>query len=197
MNEVLFHPNGRALASCSDDCLIKLYDLQRVGMKRAFRHLQDSHPVRSISFHPSGDYILAGTDDENVHLFDILTMKCFVPVRQPDEVHTGGITAGACPTYDFDLGLTHLTLYIRIARYGPHGDFYITAGVDGVIRIWDGVSSQLTRKIDQAHGGASVKSVIISLFLMFDSPVGFYDVNGIRVLIRSKWSLYSQLRGRW
>lgn len=40
VNEVAFHPNGKVLASCSDDCTIKIYDLLRVGVKRAFRFLQ-------------------------------------------------------------------------------------------------------------------------------------------------------------
>lgn len=40
INDVSFHPNSRVLATCSDDCTVKLFDLQRVGIKRAFRFLQ-------------------------------------------------------------------------------------------------------------------------------------------------------------
>ena len=60
VNEVAFHPNGRVLASCSDDCSIKLFDIVRREAKKSFRYFQDSSPIRSISFHPSGDFLLAG-----------------------------------------------------------------------------------------------------------------------------------------
>lgn len=56
VNEVIFHPNGAVLASCADDFNIKLFDLQKVHMKRGFRYLADAYPVRSIAFHPSGTF---------------------------------------------------------------------------------------------------------------------------------------------
>lgn len=40
VNDLSFHPNGIVLASCSDDQSIKLFDLSKSGVKRAFRYLQ-------------------------------------------------------------------------------------------------------------------------------------------------------------
>lgn len=40
VNDLSFHPNGLVLASCSNDQSIKLFDLSKSGVKRAFRYLQ-------------------------------------------------------------------------------------------------------------------------------------------------------------
>lgn len=161
VNDVAFHPNGRALASCSDDCTIKLYDLQRVGIKRAFRHLQvisivwinswldvaikDSHPIKSISFHPSGDFLLAGTEDNVVHLFDVNTMKCFRPVVPEDQHHGQG--------------------GIRMVQYAPQGDFYISCGLD-CIRVWDGTNNRCIRQLTTALNVCPI-SIRISIWMEF------------------------------
>ncbi|RKO83969.1 WD40-repeat-containing domain protein, partial [Blyttiomyces helicus] len=90
INEVAFHPNGVILASASDDCTIKLYDLAKPSAKKSFRYIQDASAVRSIHFHPSGDFIVAGTDHEVVRVFDIHTLKSFAPPN-PSDRHAGPI----------------------------------------------------------------------------------------------------------
>eukprot|EP00158_Paraphelidium_tribonemae_P002521 Partr_v1_DN25439_c0_g1_i3_m53770 putative cleavage stimulation factor, 3' pre-RNA, subunit 1, 50kDa len=141
VNDVAFHPNSRVLASCSDDCTIKLYDLQRVSVKRGFRFLQDVVPIKSISFHPSGDYIAAATADNIVRLYDVTKLKCF----------TG--TTGAS---NHEMSINHI-------RYHSDGKMYVTAGEDGTVKVWDAVSSQCIQTIDNAHGGEEVCSASISL----------------------------------
>jgi cleavage stimulation factor subunit 1 len=42
VSDISFHPNGSVLASCSEDQSIKLFDLSRHGVKRAFRYLKVS-----------------------------------------------------------------------------------------------------------------------------------------------------------
>lgn len=91
VNDVAFHPNGSVLASCSDDCNIKFFDLQKQNTKRGFRYLQDVYPIHSISFHPSGEYILSGTDHHAVRMFDIQSMKVYTPTSSSDH-HLGPIT---------------------------------------------------------------------------------------------------------
>jgi cleavage stimulation factor subunit 1 len=141
VNDVLFHPNGRALVSCSDDGTIKVYDLQRVAVKKAFRQIQDSNPVKSISFHPSGDFILAGTTDSQVRLYDLQTLKCFLPANNTEGTHQGGICS---------------------VQFSPQGDFYVTSGEDGQIKIWNGVNGAAIHCIKAAHGDAAVTHVVIS-----------------------------------
>jgi cleavage stimulation factor subunit 1 len=134
VNEVAFHPNGSILASCSDDGMIKFYDLEKKNTKKGFRYLADAYPVRSISFHPSGEFILSGTDHHAVRLYEISNMKCYIPSSHND-YHQGAITK---------------------VRYAPNGSTFATSSVDGSIKIYDAETSKCINTIAKAHDGASV-----------------------------------------
>ncbi|KAI9290277.1 WD40-repeat-containing domain protein [Umbelopsis sp. AD052] len=139
VSDISFHPNGSVLASCSEDQSIKLFDLSRHGVKRAFRYLKDAQAVNSISFHPSGDFILSGTTDANVRIYDVKTFQCYT--NNTTNTHRGGITQ---------------------IRYSATGRLFASSSMDGSLRIWDGVNSQCVRAIERAHGGALVSSVRIT-----------------------------------
>lgn len=91
VNDLAFHPNTRVLASVSDDKTMKLYDLQKVGVKRAFRTFHDEYPIKSVSFHPSGDFMAMGTLDKVVRMYDVKTTKLFCSPVSESEAHVGGI----------------------------------------------------------------------------------------------------------
>lgn len=57
-----FHPSVSILASGASDNTIKLFDYSKPSVKRSYRVLQEVAGIRSIAFHPSGDYMLAGTE---------------------------------------------------------------------------------------------------------------------------------------
>ncbi|KAK8969445.1 hypothetical protein KSP40_PGU017601 [Platanthera guangdongensis] len=62
VNDLDFHPQGTILISGAKDNTIKFFDFSKTVARKAFRVIQDTHNVRSVSFHPSGEFILAGTD---------------------------------------------------------------------------------------------------------------------------------------
>ncbi|TPX43459.1 hypothetical protein SeLEV6574_g05057 [Synchytrium endobioticum] len=140
ITDVAFHPNNLVLASCSDDKHIKMFDLQKLSMKRSFRYLQDSHPINSISFHASGDFLLVATTHEYPRLYDIATFQCYRP-SAPSDAHASGISC---------------------ARYAPQGTMFATCGGDGCIKIYDGINGKCVNTIERAHGGSSVSSVKFS-----------------------------------
>lgn len=167
VNDLSFHPNGEVLASCADDQSIKLFDLSKVGVKRAFRYLQveetkltmtdihaltylplllllsfkDTQPVNSIDFHPSGDFLLAGTQDPHVRVYDIHTLQCYTNNNQQRTHH-------------------HLGAITQI-QYAPEtGRMFATASIDGTVKIWDSVSSQCVRTLSKVHGGGMAVSSV-------------------------------------
>jgi cleavage stimulation factor subunit 1 len=125
------------IASCSKDASIKFFDLTRPAAKRAFRYINDTCNVRSICFHPLGQYILVGTDNETIRLYDISTLQCF-SAKNPLDHHQG---------------------IVKQVRYSSTGHLYASCSTDGAVKLWDGVSSRCTATFTNAHNGAEVVSV--------------------------------------
>ncbi|KAG1087635.1 hypothetical protein G6F42_020537 [Rhizopus arrhizus] len=124
VNDLSFHPNGLVLASCSNDQSIKLFDLSKTGVKRAFRYLQDAQPVNSICFHPSGDFLLAGTKDAAVRVYDVKTLQCYTNSNNAD-MHRGSIT---------QIRYSNTVSSVRITN---NEQYLMTSGLDSTIRLWD------------------------------------------------------------
>lgn len=162
-----FHPREAILASGSRDYTVKLFDYSKASAKKAIQTFSDSDQINTISFHPSGDYLLVGTDQPVVRLYNVQTSSCFV-----------GSTASH-----------HHTKAITSLKYSPDGKRYVTASEDGCIKIWDGVSSKCIATFTQAHEGAEVCSVTFSRNSKFvlssglDSMVKLWELSTTRCLI--------------
>jgi cleavage stimulation factor subunit 1 len=102
--------------------------------------IQDAYPIRSIDFHPGGDFIISGTDHHAVRLYDIHSIRCFIP-SNPKDLHESGITR---------------------VRYAPMGNIFASSSHDGSIKVYDGVSSTCISTIQKAHSGASVTHIEFS-----------------------------------
>eukprot|EP00850_Spirogloea_muscicola_P005997 SM000028S10091 [mRNA] locus=s28:337465:340836:+ [translate_table: standard] len=120
INDADFHPTTPILISAADDSTIKFFDF-RYTARRAFRVIQDTHRVKSVAFHPCGEYVLAGTEHALLHLYDVNTFKCFLSAAvQPP--HIGGTV-----------------------RYSQTGAAYASCHKDGAVRLWDGVTGRCVR----------------------------------------------------
>ncbi|KAG0003875.1 hypothetical protein BGZ65_001284 [Modicella reniformis] len=155
VTDVDFHPNGLVLAA-SSDTVVKLYDLSRPSVKRSFRYLQDSHPISSVSFHPSGDFLLVGSEAETVRVFDVKTLQCFTPRAFTGLSHTSSADVGAQQHQGpHRSGINHI-------EYAPTGSVFITASQDGSIKVWDAISGKVVRTIENAHSGKGATTATIS-----------------------------------
>ncbi|KAI7863910.1 WD40-repeat-containing domain protein [Spinellus fusiger] len=168
VNDLSFHPNGLVLASCADDESIKLFDLSKSGVKRAFRYLQDAQPVNSICFHPSGDFLLAGTRDAAVRVYDVKTLQCYSNSNTTADMHRGSITQ---------------------IRYSHTGRLFATSSADGSARIWDGVTGRCVRHLESVHSGTAVSSVRLTANEKFvltaglDSSVRLWEITSGKMVM--------------
>ncbi|MBA0578463.1 hypothetical protein Gorai_020743 [Gossypium raimondii] len=148
-------------------CVHRFFDFSKATAKRAFRVIQDTHNVRSVSFHPSGDFLLAGTDHSIAHLYDVNTFQCYLSANTPEIGVNGAINQ---------------------VRYSSTGGMYVTASKDGAIRLWDGVSASCVRAIADAHGTAEATSACFTKDQRFvlscgkDSAVKLWEIGTGRLV---------------
>ncbi|CAL2262045.1 unnamed protein product [Prunus armeniaca] len=179
INDLDFHPQNTVLISGSKDNTIKFFDFSKMTAKRAFRVIQDTHNVRSVSFHPSGDFLLAGTDHPIPHLYDINTFQCYLSANAP-EIDVNGA--------------------INQVRYSATGGLYVTASKDGTIRLWDGVTANCVRSIAGAHGTAEATSANFTKDQRFvlssgkDSTVKLWEVGTGKLVKQYLGATHTQLR---
>ena len=57
-----FHPTVSVLASGSRDCMVKFFDYSKPSAKRSYCSIPEVATARCLVFHPSGDYMLVGTE---------------------------------------------------------------------------------------------------------------------------------------
>ncbi|KAI3929875.1 hypothetical protein MKW98_004029 [Papaver atlanticum] len=179
VNDLDFHPQSTILISGAKDHTIKFFDFSKTAAKRAYRVIQDTHNVRSVSFHPSGEFLLAGTDHSIPHLYDINTFQCYLSANAPEIGGNGAINQ---------------------VRYSSTGGTYVTASKDGAVRIWDGVTAQCVRSMVGAHGSAEATSASFTKDQRFvlscgkDSMVKLWEVGTGRLIKQYVGATHTQLR---
>lgn len=135
IHDVAFHPMNLVLASCSEDHMVRFYDITRSSSKRSFRYLADTYPVYSISFHPGGLFLAAGTAHPNIRLYDVHQFKCYTTT---EPAHQGGVT---------------------VVRMSPDGKTLASTGFDGAVRVWDAQNGTPISTWKKAHQGEHVSSL--------------------------------------
>ncbi|KAB2609477.1 cleavage stimulation factor subunit 1 [Pyrus ussuriensis x Pyrus communis] len=155
----------------------RFFDFSKMTAKRAFRVIQDTHNVRSVSFHPSGDFVLAGTDHPIPHLYDINTFQCYLSANAPEIDDNRAINQ---------------------VRYSATGGKYVTASKDGAIRLWDGVTAKCARSIP-AHGTAEATSASFTKDQRFvlssgnDSTMNLWEVGTGKLVKQYLGATHTQL----
>jgi cleavage stimulation factor subunit 1 len=84
INDLCFHPKSPCVISCSKDSTIKLFDFTKASVKRSYKHIQEYENVKSIDIHPSGDYLIAGTENNIIRTYDMNNLQCFTSSNEQD-----------------------------------------------------------------------------------------------------------------
>jgi len=137
INTIEFHPSTSVLVSGGEDRKVNLFDYTKSTVKKAYKCINEVEPVRDVSIHPTGDWLLVATDHPTIRLYDLNTLQCYVS-SNPDDQHLGPLTS---------------------VSYCPAAHLYVTASKDGSWKLWDGVSNRCVQTYKDAHGGLEVQSV--------------------------------------
>jgi cleavage stimulation factor subunit 1 len=139
---LVFHPRARVLLSGSRDKTIRMFVYSSMST-RAFESISDSHPVRALALHPSGDFILAGCRHPLLRMY--IT----------DQPRAAPLVANVSAQQ-------HHSEPINYVSWSVDGSQYVSASQDGSVKVWDAVSSRVTRTFARIHDGTSVNTAAIS-----------------------------------
>lgn len=162
-----FHPYEPILASGSRDFTVKFFEYTKPSIKKAFRTISEAEPVRCISFHPNGDWLLVGTHHPTLRMYRVDTGQCFVS-NNPNDQHKAPVTS---------------------VDWSPNARVFASCSKDGSIKIWDGVSSRCINTFLDAHSHQEVTSIAFSRNSKYllssgkDSVVRLWELSSARCLI--------------
>ncbi|MEB3231699.1 MAG: TIR domain-containing protein [Leptolyngbyaceae bacterium] len=109
ISDLAFSPNGKALASASDDPTINLWNMETAEVLPLKGH-QES--VNSISFSPDSTVLASASSDQTIKLWDVATGK----ERQTLTGHTSSL---------------------RDISFSPNGKVLASASNDQTVKLWD------------------------------------------------------------
>lgn len=155
VNDVVYHPSGEVLVSCSQDKTARIWRAGASGFAAA--HVVKTHTdeVTGVSLHATGDYFATSSLDRSWGFHDINTGATLLKVTRPRDdaglssiaFHPDGLILGTGTT-DSMVRIWDVKLQDNVASFEGHSGkivdiafsengFYLATAAEDSIKLWD------------------------------------------------------------
>jgi len=124
---VCFSPDGKQLATGSDDQSINLYSFNEGSAILAHTLEGHTHYVWSLSFSPDCKLLCSGSGDKSIKFWNPADGSL---VKSIDQAHTH---------------------YVNSVSYSPNGRILVSASFDKTMKIWDAETFELKHTFEQEY----------------------------------------------
>jgi len=173
VNQVIFSPDGKQIATASDDTTAKVWDA--ATGQELFTLSGHTNIIGSVAFSPDATQLVTGSWDYSAKVWDmatggeLLTLSSFTEgveaVFSPDGTQLAINSGNETQLWDLNKGEKLLTLLnhtnlIEQTVFSADGKRLATASLDGVAKVWDAETG--VELLSLAGHASSISSVAFS-----------------------------------